>query len=775
LDSVYPYALALMFTLGGAAQVSARQVETTLEDFFLPGTQPETIADPILPSSSCQFCHGGYGEEAIHDHWKTSAMAQAGRDPLFHACMTIANQDADFAGDLCIRCHSAGGWLQGRSVPTDGSALIAEDYDGVTCSVCHRMVDPFYEEGVSPDVDFDILQALDMDEETSVPTNLHTGTFVIDPQDVRRGPFDLDADLETVDLAPFLMHFYEQSPFHRESQMCATCHDVSNPAYERVGGPTPATTDIYELSALNAAHPTQEKYDMFPVERTYSEWLNSDYALGPVETGGRFGGNITAVSTCQDCHMPKTEGYGCAIDTQRIFRNDVPLHDFLGAANWMLDAIIDLDISNAMYPDEADSGLTQEEVDAAKAQNDAFMKAASDMEVTFDADNLNVRVINETGHKLPTGYPEGRRMWLTVRFFDTNDSLITEYGAYDPGTAILDTESTKVYEAKLGVDAAVSKATGIPEGESFHFVVNNVRIKDNRIPPRGFENAAFEAVQAEPIAYTYLDGQYWDDTTFPVPCDAASVEVGLYYQTSSKEYVEFLRDENMTDENGNTLYTVWEDNGKSPPIEMDFVSYTLGDCNTNGIFDGCDIANEVLFDDNNNGVPDSCEIPGHIAVGGRYLEVVPTDFGPEIPVGILVTSDDLTCLSRYADENGDLSDTPVFRTVQDWGTVYVADPDIIPDTQYTVQIEFPDGSLSAPVSDTTWQWGDVDDNGIANFSDVQIIVLGFQGNFDNANRQAVDLFPCNPNDVINFGDIQQGVFAFQLQTFEDTICTIPCD
>jgi hypothetical protein len=36
--------------------------------------------------------------------------------------MAIANQDARSSGDLCIRCHSPFGWMEGRSNPTDGSA-----------------------------------------------------------------------------------------------------------------------------------------------------------------------------------------------------------------------------------------------------------------------------------------------------------------------------------------------------------------------------------------------------------------------------------------------------------------------------------------------------------------------------------------------------------------------------------------------------------------------------------------------------------------------------
>jgi hypothetical protein len=46
------------------------------------------------------------------------------------------------SGDLCIRCHSTGGWYGGRSTPTDGSGLASSDDDGVDCDACHSMANP---------------------------------------------------------------------------------------------------------------------------------------------------------------------------------------------------------------------------------------------------------------------------------------------------------------------------------------------------------------------------------------------------------------------------------------------------------------------------------------------------------------------------------------------------------------------------------------------------------------------------------------------------------
>ena len=42
----------------------------------------------------------------------------------------------------------------------------------------------------------------------------------------------------------------------------------------------------------------------------------------------------------------------------------------------------------------------------------------------------------------------------------------------------------------------------------------------------------------------------------------------LYYQTASREYVEFLRDENITNAAGPILFDLWNDVQKSTPVEM---------------------------------------------------------------------------------------------------------------------------------------------------------------------------------------------------------------
>lgn len=554
--------------VSGAALTSRAAVPTTLDDFFLPGTQPDTSGgvefDPVLTSTNCRYCHevDTPTEVPIYPRWVGSPKAQAGRDPIFHAALAIANQDAAFAGDLCLRCHSPRGWLEGRSVPTDGSALQAGDFDGVNCNFCHRAVDPVFKEGISPAEDNPIVTALA--NAGLLPAQSGNGSYVISATDARRGPFD---DVPDNYHAPVPII---ASPFHTSSDICGTCHDVSNPVFVR------QPDGHYAPSALGLEHPTLDKYDMFPIERTYSEWLMSDYATVGVDAGGVFGGNHPTgiMRTCQDCHMPDMLAFGSAFDHDPFFvRPNVPAHDFNGGNTWLPDLI------DALYPWQVEPWYLQRSKDRATY----MLENAARVEVFDELCRIRVRITNETGHKLPTGYPEGRRMWLTVSFYDETLNVVSDHGRYDFETADLSHVDTKVYEAELGLDETMAAIAGLPAGPSFHFALNNTIVKDNRIPPRGFTNAGFASVQAEPVGASYADGQYWDDTIFHIPPGATSADVRLYYQTSSKEYIEFLRDENISNDAGDVLYEQWELTGKSTPVLMHEV--TILDLNSGGFAD----------------------------------------------------------------------------------------------------------------------------------------------------------------------------------------------
>lgn len=537
-------------------------VPTTLRDFDMPGSQPFE-SGVLNPPAACAVCHGNY-DTAVEPYynWQGSMMANASIDPLFEALMTIANQDAPDSGDLCLRCHLSRGWLQGRSVPTDGSQMLAADEIGVSCDFCHRLVDPIYDPAQNPSQDAAILAAL------RLPTSdFANGMAIVDPTGARRGPF-----VDATSGHPILV-----SPFHREAALCGTCHDVSNPAFEK------DANGNYLPNAWDTPATSFASHTIGPVERTYSEWFYSAYNTQEGVYAPQFGGNLDYVATCQDCHMRDVTGQGCNLSPP--VRTDLPLHDMTGGSTWLPGLL------STLYPGQVDETAIQSGILRARY----MLQNAAELEAVEEEGQVKVTVTNNTGHKLPTGYPEGRRMWINVQFHN-GETLVGESAAYDPATGVLTHDAqAKIYEVKPGVDENVAPVLGVDPGPTFHFVLNNKIFKDNRIPPRGFTNAAFADFGGAPVEATYADGQYWDDVFYTIPATATSATVTLYYQSTSKEFVEFLRDENTTNTLGQQMYDLWNDNDKCPPEQMAQVVVALssqplpGDINGDGTRDGTDI------------------------------------------------------------------------------------------------------------------------------------------------------------------------------------------
>jgi hypothetical protein len=512
---------------------------TTLRDVHLPGTQPFEGAVLEDPKTLCVSCHGNYAPTVEPwQTWKGGMMAQAMRDPLFLACMAVAEQDAPSVGDLCLRCHTPGGWQEGRSLDTRGGMVNAKDREGIQCDFCHRSVDFNYVAGVSPARDLTVLSSLSL-----LPLQYGNGQFISDPAPLHRGPY--------ADNTP--THQFLSSPFHKSSNICGTCHDVSSPVYTRTG------TRDYTLTAFGQEHPDFNTRNMFPIERTFSEWSVSQYATvgvyAPQFAGTKPNG---IVSTCQDCHMKDVNGTGCN-QSGTPSRTDLPLHDFTGGNAFIGDLIPDF------FPGEVDAAA----LTAAKNRAIGMLHLAATLQVSPTPPGIKVRVTNETAHKLPSGYPEGRRIWLNVVARDAANNVVFESGAYNAATGVLTRDAhAKIYEIHPGLSEPVAAALGLSPGESFHFVLNDTIYMDNRIPPRGFTNAAFEQIQSPPVHYEYADGQYWDDTNYVLPSSATSATVTLYYQTTTKEYVEFLRDENHTNTAGQAFYDAWVAHGRGAPIAM---------------------------------------------------------------------------------------------------------------------------------------------------------------------------------------------------------------
>lgn len=550
------------FQIKHALQLPRPVLNTTINDFFQPGTQPGSLQEVLTPPGSCDVCHTA----PIYDTWRGSMMSQAGHDPLFWAALEVANRDAPNSGEFCLRCHAPKGWYEGRSQPADGSGLTSEDLDGgLSCSVCHRSLEPSLDDVDEASARDVVLRA---GIQPPVPLD-HVGSamLVLDPLDNRRGPFLLGIDFPYHPNQTYGTRFlgWQENDFVARSRLCGSCHNVENPVLSWDAG-----QGQFLPNSADAPPPAFGQGQLFPVETTYDEWLNSEYAQTGV-FAPQFAGEKTdgIVGACTDCHMPRSTGYAAEASFNPELRDCsseqgcLPNHEFVGGNTWIPGLLQDprWRLNSINYASHLDETIFSTRFMLGKA---ASLEAW--LEDSGTSKTARVRVTNQSGHKLPTGYAEGRRMWINLKAFDAAQNLIYESGAFNPVTGELSLDSAiKIYEAKQGITPELADILGKPAGESFHFVLNNSVIKDNRIPPRGFTQAAYNRPGLQPVDAVYADGQFWDETIYTLPLQTAYLIVTLYYQTSSKEYIEFLKFNGGLD--SQVLAEMWQDS-PSPPEAM---------------------------------------------------------------------------------------------------------------------------------------------------------------------------------------------------------------
>jgi hypothetical protein len=592
----------------------------------MPGTQPGQVS--LENPTRCLNCHAGYNQAVEPGfNWQGSMMAQSARDFLFWSCLTVGAQDSIWAvgtpnaTDICVRCHFPKGWLEGRSDPTNASLMTGADYDGVQCDFCHRMWDPHFETtyaGTREGNDWlgywdetnasdtpsqpaaDATYAADAASAQSILqfngnsfftdnlppvsyTEAGSGQYFVSPDADKRASF-ADASAR---------HRMLYSRFHKSKYMCATCHDVSNPILANLGAdPTqPLPTELNSASSY------------FHVERTFSEFMLSAYGQqGGAPTNQDFqdqgAPDITHAAKCQDCHMRDVVGAGAdkrdavvrPSDSIEHPQSGQPLHDLTGGNVWVSTVLASAVPGSPNYDANNDTLLNQgpavltldltqgEGIDpvallaGADRARQQLQLAATIKNVTYDSVNgeLSFQVQNNSGHKLISGFPEGRRMFVNIKAY-ASGSLIYEVNPYDgangtlkgldypyqpdPNGVLQNPEplgTNEVHVDELVYEMKPSSTDLTGEAKTFHFALATGRYKDNRIPPRGFDiDGAAERVSV-PVWHGADDPNYftsdeytggYDDVSLTIPAGADLVEVGLYYQTTSREYIEFLRDE----------------------------------------------------------------------------------------------------------------------------------------------------------------------------------------------------------------------------------------
>jgi len=200
--------------------------------------------------------------------------------------------------------------------------------------------------------------------------------------------------------------------------------------------------------------------------------------------------------------------------------------------------------------------------------------------------------------------------------------------------------------------------------------------------------------------------------------------------------------------------------------EIPAVIHIIEDCNSNGVRDDLDIANQMSADDNANGVPDECEadVPVIIPTGSRYLEIFPRD--GDVPVALKVTSPQFPCFAKYVESigggKGRLTDAPTYQTPEEWGSITLLDAHVIPGATYRIQVEYAGGFLSQAASASTTDWGDsAPPWGMVDFLDISGTVDRFKSLPTAPPVGLTDFHPATPDGVIDFLDISANVDAFR--------------
>ncbi|MBK9516118.1 MAG: fibronectin type III domain-containing protein [Anaeromyxobacter sp.] len=369
------------------------------------------------------------------------------------------------------------------------------------------------------------------------------------------------------------------------AEMCGSCHDLTVPT-------------------LNSGMPEQ---------RTYTEWFYSDYGTGRP-------GNII----CQDCHMGETaheykDGFTDALTGEGTYKADPAKAGFfpyakerpLSAVHRFSPANRDLaPILKYLNPDvdmEATGRQTgrdtRTEIGVVSGRDRAWdrheqygnqkIRDAATIQITqqptlvvgqTDIYEVKVLVTNLTGHALPSGYPDGRRAFITLNVRDASNSLVYQSGSYDEATAHLTNgmgAATLTRAHTPLIDATVQnrvmlyeKRTGAPNGDGTftmgESLLNPVIVFDNRLRPTGWEAPALAAgvrlvdysgsdtaltpfdVNPDPLqppgsqGGRYEVGQSTDTVTyrFQSPTVPTQAEARFYYQSHTRDFVEYLKDRN---------------------------------------------------------------------------------------------------------------------------------------------------------------------------------------------------------------------------------------
>ena len=475
-------------------------------------------------SENCAFCHNNITDEndddvSIETVWSSTMMANSTRDPLWRAKVETEIQrnpkHKKLLTDKCTRCHAPMANVEARKAkkPYDlfgskGLFQKANPYfhqamDGVSCTACHQ---------IKPTKAMGTLAGF-------------SGKYVIETfaDAVDRkiyGPYN---DVIPMPMQNHVDYTPTGSSHISDSKLCGSCHNLKTPFVDKNGKIIPKTDA-----------------QQFPEQMVYSEWKWSAYAKS------------TKPQTCQSCHMTPTSG---VIISQRppwldTTRSHFGQHIFVGGNKFMLQMMKD---------NKQLLGISANNFDFTIKKTAQMLRSAARLEVhntTFSKGTLSftVRIVNQTGHKLPSGYP-ARRVFLQVKVRDKNNRVLFFSGKEKPFGEIEGVDAdqdAKTFEphhkvitkpSQVAVYEAIMQNT---DKEVTYTLLRGAKYaKDNRLLPKGFDKEKapndIAVVGAAKTDKDFVGGR--EDIQYKIPSlpkGPYKIDINLRYQAVSYRFVRDL-------------------------------------------------------------------------------------------------------------------------------------------------------------------------------------------------------------------------------------------
>jgi hypothetical protein len=403
--------------------------------------------DLFAGSGSCGICHTSDMSTVLYHngmdvspitHWRSTMMGNSSKDPIWRAF--VAEEVHKFPQlqqtieSTCTKCHSPLGYTeaiyngqQNYSMAEMKVDPIAND--GVSCTACHQIKQDNFGSASS-----------------------YSGNYIIENDSINYGPYEnphTQAMFSVIGFTPVY------SPHVDKSELCATCHTLFTPYIDNQG---------------NIA-------GEFPEQTPYLEWKNSQYPGQDVQ--------------CQDCHMPVIND-GIDIATippgHQVLRSPYWQHKFVGGNIYILGMLKEnislLGLTASAEEFETTMGFAEQNL------TEATVDVSLTADVLNDSLNVQVGILNKTGHKIPSGIPF-RRMWVHLKIEDATGNTIFESGKWDSAGEIVGLDNDfEPHYASITQEDQVQIYEGVfvdvDQEVTYTLLRASAYAKDNRIPPIGF-------------------------------------------------------------------------------------------------------------------------------------------------------------------------------------------------------------------------------------------------------------------------------------------------